>query len=75
MTHVRQGQERSQWDTNQELSSDQDLFVGGKELHKDDRDNTDKRTEHGPLVPDSVDDPPGGPETDQLARFGDLLED
>jgi hypothetical protein len=63
MTHVRQGQERSQWDTNQELSSDQDLFVGGKELHKDDRDDTDKGTQHGPFVSDSVDDSTGGSET------------
>jgi hypothetical protein len=63
MTHVRQSQERGKRDTNQELSGDKDFFVGGKELHKDDRDDSDKGTQHGPLVPDSVNDPTCSPET------------
>jgi hypothetical protein len=57
------------------LSGDEYLFIRRKELHKDDRDDSDKGTQHGPFVPDSVDDPTSGSETDQLTRFGDLLED
>lgn len=74
-TYVRQGEERSQRNTDQELSGDENFLVGRKELHEDDGNDTDKCTKHGPLVADSIDDPTGGAETDELTGFGDLLQD
>ena len=74
-TYVRQGEERSQRNTDQELSGDENFLVGRKELHEDDGNNTDKCPKHSPLVADSIDDPTGGAETDELTGFGDLLQD
>lgn len=74
-TYVRQGEERSEGNTNQELGGDEDFLVGRKELHKHDGNDTDKCTKHGPLVANSIDDPTGGAETDELTGFGDLLQD
>ena len=74
-TYVRQGEERSEGNTNQELGGDEDFLFGRKELHKHDGNDTDKCTTHGPLVANSIDDPTGGAETDELTGFGDLLQD
>jgi hypothetical protein len=57
------------------LSGDQNFLVWGKELHKDDWDDSDKCAQHSPLVADSINDPTGSSKTDQLASFGDLFQD